>query len=148
MFVLQILKRNEVFYSLSPASSRCATLACSHRMRSWPRDGTPRQALAHSKFSFQSTSTVMVIYCPDTHSVFSAPPGAILSTPQVGLRVDSCHSPSTSTSAHEVGLLAHVSKASYIEAVHELHQHLRLFVCEIFSTFSLLLRTASWSHRY
>ena len=39
----------------------------------------------------------------DTHSVFTAPPGAILSTTQVGIRVDSCHAPSTSTSAHEVG---------------------------------------------
>ena len=92
VFVLQRFKRDEVLYSLSPASSRCATLACSHRMRSWPRGGTPRQALAHSKFSLHSTSTVMVMYCPDTHSVFTAPPGAILSTTQVGTRVGSCHS--------------------------------------------------------
>ena len=131
MFVLQILERNEVLYSLLPASSPCATLACSHRVRSWPRGGTPRQALAHSKFILHSTSTVVVMHYPDTHSVFTAPPGAILSTTQVGIRVDSCHFPSPSTSAHEVGLLAHESKASYIEAVHELHQHLRPFACEM-----------------
>ena len=76
-------------------------------------------SLAHSKFILHSKSTVMVMYCPDTHSVFTAPPGAILSTTQVGIRVDSCHSPSTSTSTHEVGHLAHVSKASHIEAVDE-----------------------------
>ena len=73
MFVLQILKRNEVLYSLSPASSRCATLAYSHRMRSWPRGGTPRQALAHSKFVLHSTSTLMVMCCPDTHTACLPP---------------------------------------------------------------------------
>ena len=55
------------------------------------RRGTPRQALAHSKFVLHSTSTLMVVCCPDTqHSVFTAPPGAILSTTPVGIRVDSC----------------------------------------------------------
>ena len=44
-----------------------------------------------SSFSLHSTSTVVVMYCLDTHSVFTAPPGAILSTTQVGIRVDSCH---------------------------------------------------------
>ena len=102
-FVLLTLEKNDVFYSLSPASSRCATLACSHCMRSWPRGGTPRQALAHSKFILHSTSTFMVTDSPDTHNLFTVPPGAILSTTQVGILVDSCHSPSTSASAHEVG---------------------------------------------
>ena len=37
------------------------------------------------------------------HCVFHAPRGANLSTTQVGILVDSCHSPSTSASAHEVG---------------------------------------------
>ena len=44
------LERNEVFSSLSPASSRRVILACSHCMRQRPRGGTPQQALAHSKF--------------------------------------------------------------------------------------------------
>ena len=59
VFVLLTLERNEVLYSLSPASSRCATLACSPCMRSWPRGGAPRQALAHSKFVLHSTPTFM-----------------------------------------------------------------------------------------
>ena len=55
------------------------------------KGGTPRQALAHSKFVLDSTSTLMVMCCPDTHSVSTAPPGVTLSTTQVGIRVDSCH---------------------------------------------------------
>ena len=37
------------------------------------------------------------------HCVFYAPPGANLSTTQVGIRADSFYSPSTSACAHEVG---------------------------------------------
>ena len=60
-FVLLTMERNEVSHSLSPASSHCATLACSHCVRSWPRGGTPRQALAHSKSVHCSTSSYIVM---------------------------------------------------------------------------------------
>ena len=55
------------------------------------KDDTSRQALAQNKFVPHSTSTLMVMCCPDTHNVFTAPPGVILSTTQVGIRVYSCH---------------------------------------------------------
>ena len=46
---------------------------------------------------------------------------------------------------------AHVSKDSYIEAVHEPHQHLgslaRQVLCTHLSTVGFSLRTASWNHR-
>ena len=64
-FVLLIMERNEVLHSLSHASFHCATLACSLCVRSWPRGGTPRQALANSKFVHHSTSSFMVMDSQD-----------------------------------------------------------------------------------
>ena len=66
-----------------------------------------------------------------THSVFCRPRRAVkLSDVQFGRHVDLCQS-STSASAHDSLSSAHVSKASYIEAVHELHQHLQPVVGEM-----------------
>ena len=53
VFVLQILERNEVWNSLSLASSRCATLACSHCMRSWPMVALPNK-LSHTASSLST----------------------------------------------------------------------------------------------
>ena len=75
--------------------------------------------------------------------------------------MDSCHSPSTSASAHEVGHphtypKPHTQKQftnfiniSDLSLVRCFVPKSEEFVSEgIFSTVSLLLRTASWSHRY
>ena len=97
------LDRNEVLYSLSPASSRCATLVLTvcDLAKGWHSPTGSCTQEVHSSLDIH----IMVMCCPDTHSVITAPPGAILRTTQGGKRVDSCHSPSTSTSAHEVGNL-------------------------------------------
>ena len=121
-----ILERNEVLQSLSLASSHCATLASSNCMRSWLRCGTSRLALAHSKFVHHSTSSFMVIDSQDSPRILR-PAGSDLehhaSRYTCGflsllLNFDQCARSWSS---------AHVPKASCIEAVHELHQHLRPF---------------------
>ena len=47
--------------------------------------------LSHTASSFFTRHPHVVMCCPDTHNVFTTLPGAILSTTQVGIRVDSCH---------------------------------------------------------
>ena len=121
-FVLLTLERNEVLHSISPASSHCATLACSHCMRSWPKSGALRQALAHCKF-FQH-STIRGHGQPRFTAYCAAPPGAMVSDAQHSIRVDSCHSPFNLGQCARGSPSPHVSKASYAEAVHEPHQHL------------------------
>ena len=73
-----------------------AGLACSNCMRSQPRGGTPQQAHACSRFLHYWTSLCTVMSCPDTRSVFTAPPGAKVGDVQLGRHMDPCHSPSTS----------------------------------------------------
>ena len=87
---------------------------------------------------------------------FYAPPGAILSTMQVSIRVDSCHAPSTSASAREVGRLR-TNPETYTWKQFTSHINIsdlslvRCFVPKseefvsvgIFSTVSFPLRTAS-----
>ena len=127
-------------YSLSPASSRCATLVCSHCMRSWPRSGTPRQALAHSKFILHSTSTFMVMDSPDSPRII--PLGRDLENRASQF---SCGFLSLSLNLGQCARgwsSAHVSKASYVEAIHELHQHLQSLA------FEMLRAQVSWSHKY
>ena len=51
----------------------------------------------------QDSRTLETIGCHHSPLRIHAPLGATLSTTQVGKRVDSCHSSSNSTSAHEVG---------------------------------------------
>ena len=127
VFVLLTLERNEVIRSLSNASSRCATLACSHCMRSWPRAGTSRQALVQSKFILHSTSTFMVMDCQDSPRILP-PRWAWTWAPRKSVYV---WIPVTLPEPRPVRkrLLssAHVFKASYVEAIHKLNKHLRPF---------------------
>ena len=122
MFVLQILERNEVVHSLSPASSRCATFACSHRMRSWPRGGTPDR-LSHTASSF-FTRRPHSWSCVVRHTHSCLPPRRARSCGFLSLLLNLGQCARGWSSAR-------VSKASYIETVHELHQHLRPFACEM-----------------
>ena len=82
----------------------CATLAISCCMRSQPRSGTSPQAPACSR-SVLSITWLETIGAATVHCVFHAPPSATLSGTQVCIRVDSCHSSSTSASGREVGHL-------------------------------------------
>ena len=106
------------------------------------------------------------MYCPDTHSVFTAPPGAKVSDVQFGRHVDLCHSPSTSARSAQ-GRLSTDSTRGQTWVVFTSRSSSRAssivpdlslvrcfvpkseeFVSEgIFSTVSLMLRTASWRHK-
>ena len=63
---------------------------CSYCMLSQPRGGTPQQAHACSGSFHHWTSLCTVTDCPDTHRVFTAPPGAKVSDVQSGGHVDLC----------------------------------------------------------
>ena len=142
VFVLLTLERNEVFFSLSPASSRCATLACSHCGQ-----GVALPDRLAYKFILHSASTFMVMDCKDSPRILQP---RHLSTAQVNIRMDSCHPLNLGQCARGWSP-AHVSKASYVDLslVRCFVPKSEEFVSEvIFSTVSLLLRTASWSHKY
>ena len=106
--------RNEVLPKLSPASSPMPCFVVEPPCVSSPRGGLPNR-LAHVVSSliasFASPGLTHILHLRGwrqsgaitAHCVFYAPRGVNLSTAQVGIRVDSCHSPSTSASAHEVG---------------------------------------------
>ena len=100
-------------------------------MRSQPKGGT--HPAGHRMQQVLSSLDVLAHgHRLSGHTAFStAPPGAKLSYVQFGWHVDLCHSPLTSASAHEVGDPHTYLKASYVEAVHELHRHLLPFACEM-----------------
>ena len=112
-FVLLTLERNDVFFSLSPASARfphrlshAASSFFTRRPHSWSRT-----ARIHPVF-FRSTRRELERHA----SQFSCGFLSLL------LNLGQCARGWSS---------AHVTKASYVEAVHELHQHLRPFACEM-----------------
>ena len=128
------------------------------RSRNWPKSNWPN---SKKKAGLSRNWPKSIALATTAHCVFYAPPGVILSTTQVDVRVDSCHSPSTSASAHEVGhphpyQKPHTQKqfTSFIN-ISDLSL-VRCFVPKsvefvsegIFSTVSLLSQTASWSHKY
>ena len=85
------LERNEALPSCRPASSRTCQVkpvptACDHS-QGWhsPRSSRMQRVLS----SMDNLCTVMD--CPDTHSVFTAPPGTKVSNVQFGRNVDLCH---------------------------------------------------------
>ena len=106
--VLLTLERNEVLHSLSPASSHCATLACSHR-----RSGTHNR-LSHTASSFITRRPHRWSRRqPGFTACYTARPCAMVSDAQHSIRVDSCHSSSTSStsaSAHQISHLHTYSK--------------------------------------
>ena len=102
----------------------------------------------------------MVMDSQDSRRITLHPPGAMVSDAQHNTRVDSCHFPSTSASAHEVGHLhtypkPHTQKqftspinVSYLSLVKCFGPRSEEFVpVGVFSTVSFPLRTACWSHR-
>ena len=97
---------------------------------------------------------------PGLTTYHAAPPGAMVSDAQHNIRVDYCHSSSTSANAHEVGHMhtypmpqtykqftsliniADLSLVKYFVPKSE-----EFVPVGIFSTVSFPLRTASWSHK-
>ena len=107
------------------------------------------------------------MYCPDTDSVSTVPPAAKVSDVQFGRRVDPCHSPRPQPGVRKVAdPLSQIQLEGNLGSTHKQKQFTNLinisdlslvrcfvpkseeFVSEgIFCTVSLLLRTASWSHK-
>ena len=85
VFVLLILQRNEVLHSLSPASSRCATLAYAIMAKGWHSPTGSRTQQVHSSLDVHIHGHGQ----PGFTAYFSAPPGVNLSNAQVSIRVDS-----------------------------------------------------------
>ena len=101
-FVLLTLERDEVLHTLSLASSQLVLTVCDHGQGVAL---TSRLSHTASPLVHYSTSSIMVMDSQDSRRITLHPPGAMVSDAQHSTRVDSCHFPSTSASAHEVGHL-------------------------------------------
>ena len=99
-------------------------------VKGWHPPTSSRTQQVHSSLDVHIHGHVLSRH---THTTcYTAPLGAILSTTQVGIRVNSCHPRPLNLGQCARGWSpAHVPKASNVEPVHELHQHLRPFACEM-----------------
>ena len=139
-FVINLLLplENEALPSCLPASSRTCQVSLFLLHAITAKGWHSQKAHACSGSLHHWTSLCTVMYCPDTHSVFAAPPGAKASDVQFGRHVVPCHSPSTSARSAQ-SRRSNVTDStrgqpglySQVEAVHEPHQHFRSLAREV-----------------